>query len=429
MTYKCIQKRQDKGKARPDATPEENPLRSELEQCTDMNGAEVLATCRPVKEGETQRRRSILALWKGKHHQKVAHHEDDQAESQGELSKGKQPQREVPEDPAPQTPRCGVHVPTDIPTLGTTRAGSHQNPTLGLVEDAIIQIDHLQDKTVKSWQTIDSILKAKTAGMPMVKSQVYALECRDMAETLYEYMSKGLKDMTSTRNQIREAFERDPDLQHHHQILWVSAVQAETKAQNIMRLHKALAADINQTLAAYHMARSTAMMNRETFTQTSLRQIEIAARERRPSQVPQTHSPESQYIARTVVPLTGPATPGFSGQAMTMDVQEGGDQSPDIPLVIEVPSFPLNLPPKKGTVPNISDNIPTSSPNLNHPVCVREKAEENTRQRRPSVLATKKMHIFRTASPPPIIHCRLRRKLYNNYLRSSCEPAESALLC
>ncbi|KAI2837048.1 hypothetical protein CBS11350_8968 [Aspergillus niger] len=419
-----IQKRQEKTKAHSDTVPEEGPVRSELQQRTEMNGVEVLAACRQEREGETQRRRSILAMLKGKHHQKIARHEEHQGESQTDQSKGKQPQREVPGEQVPDTSRSGVHVPTAIPTLGTTRAGSHQNPTLGLVEDAIIQVDHLQVKLVKSWQTIDTVLKAKTAGMPMIKSQVYALECKDMAETLYEYMSKGLKEMTSTRDQICKAFERDPDLQHHHQILWISAVKAETKAQDIMRLYKALAADINQTLGAYHMARSKAIMNRETFTHTQLRHIESAARERRPSRVPQTQSQESQYIARTVVPLTGPATPGYSGypNPIAMDVQEGEEQSPDIPLVMEVPRFPLNLPPQK-TVPKISDNIPTSSPNIDRPVCNEQKAEGNTKQGRPGVLATKKMHIFRTASQP---FSRLLRRLFNNYLHSSCEPAELA---
>ncbi|GLA96434.1 hypothetical protein AtubIFM57143_003900 [Aspergillus tubingensis] len=366
-----------------------------------MNGLEVIPASRQEREGETQRRRSILTLWKGKHHEKVTRHEDHPGESQSDLSKGKQPQREMLEQQVPETPRGGVHVPTAIPTLGTTRAGSHQNPTLGLVEDAIIQVNHLQDKTVKSWQTIDSVLKAKTAGMPMIKSQVYALECRDMAETLYEYMSKALKEMTSTRDQIHEAFERDPGLQNHHQILWISAVQAETKAQDIMRLYKALAGDINQTLGAYHMARSTAMMNRETFTHTKLRQIESAARERRPSRVPQTQSPESQYIARTAVPLTGPATPGYAGHPnpITMEVQEGGEQSPDIPLVMEMPHFPLSLPPKK-TLPKISDNIPTSAPSMNRTICDGQQTEENTKQGRPGVSATKKMHIFRTVGQP-----------------------------
>ncbi|GLB07097.1 hypothetical protein AtubIFM57258_002419 [Aspergillus tubingensis] len=365
-----------------------------------MNEIEVLPASRQEREGETQRRRSILTLWKGKHHEKVARHEDHQYGSQSDISKGKQPQREVPEQQVPETPRGGVHVPTAIPTLGTTRAGLHQNPTLGLVEDAIIQVNHLQDKTVKSWQTIDSVLKAKTAGMPMIKSQVYALECRDMAETLYEYMSKALKEMISTRDEIHEAFKRDPGLQNHHQILWISAVQAETKAQDIMRLYKALAGDINQTLGAYYMARSTAMMNRETFTHTKLRQIESAARERRPSRVPQIQSPESQYIARTAVPLTGPATPGYAGHPnpIMMEVQEGGEQSPDIPLVMEMPHFPLNLPPKR--VSRISDNIPTSSPSINRTICDGQQTEENTKQGRPGVSATKKMHIFRTVSQP-----------------------------
>ncbi|PWY91314.1 hypothetical protein BO94DRAFT_533445 [Aspergillus sclerotioniger CBS 115572] len=220
--------------------------------------------------------------------------------------------------PAPPEQSIAVadfaYIPSTVPAHVQEPHPVHVNEDLGIIQDAITQTTDILTKLRKAWRMVHTIEDTATTDHHVTIAILHVIQVREMAESLYEYVEKLSKALEYTLYQLENS--RPPA----DQATWHDrAGEVTVNVYAMMLLYQDLYEDMNFTVAGYHTARAEARWRTTPRGDNEVQALRQQAKEHRATDPVRP----LDYVARTQIPLTGPARPEIHPYPMPTDFVEG----------------------------------------------------------------------------------------------------------
>ncbi|RAK95718.1 uncharacterized protein BO80DRAFT_429655 [Aspergillus ibericus CBS 121593] len=207
-----------------------------------------------------------------------------------------------------------AYITTTIPAQGKASYPDLPNPSLGVIKHAITQTSMILDKTRCAWRILSRIEKSHPKEKAVTVAVVHAIQVREMAESLFEFLEKSKMALEQTRAKLVDLPAGDAR--------WRSGARAaKFNAHVTMLLYQDLFEDANFTVAGFHTARADTRWH-AAEEQRGAGEIEALRKMAKKHKASEPVRP-LDYVARTQIPLTGPPKRSVSPHPLPVEFVEG----------------------------------------------------------------------------------------------------------